>query len=725
MTALAGNLTKSTVTTYIPGNPGYPGYAGSPYRAAYCATTQSQSCRLVANPAISYRWETWYESSPPPGRYVSGNILYYNGVRYDLTGLSGFPLVVSSCATAYSTTCYPAVAAVPGYAGVAATPAQVIVSLNPGWNTHSRTKAPLLVDHYFKFTASPANVAAFIGVDTVARDAQLPTDFPYGLLLDTSGVYVYEYGSIVHTFSGAYTSLNEFFIEYRADKSITYRMDTQQYVSALSFNALSDVYVYGDLYTGRDTILSAEFGAIPSAVISTATVSGTSVQNVAAPKVGSVQYSKAYLSGSGTLMPSALAAGGTQYGKVRFTGSGLLSPGAAVVPQTILQSMTLSGSGTIIAGGVVKTASGAIVQPHYTAAMLTGYGQISAVSTALEGTGFMPHMTSIGSEDPDFVLGYANIPALTITASAQSLYIPPVPTSGYGLLPLMAATGLVGELEYWDVTSTLPHMVSLGGDYDYAVGVGYFPVGIAYGQEGNRLDMYMVSGAISYDTHIQQVELVFVMLSDGTLASVYADSMVKVQEYISQLIAGSVNTMLGTYGNTLMSQLRVMSLQTAAIIGQAALDNVGRVWVVNMDSAASSQYDNYGFNSFFVRGGESYGVADDGVYRLTGATDLLEPIIAEVNLGSTRLNTTVDKRLPAVYINAASDGKLILKVEVDGSEPYHYEARSSSTTLDNHRVDTGRGLKSNNWMFTLMNQNGDDFELANLEFVPLQGTRRI
>jgi hypothetical protein len=191
------------------------------------------------------------------------------------------------------------------------------------------------------------------------------------------------------------------------------------------------------------------------------------------------------------------------------------------------------------------------------------------------------------------------------------------------------------------------------------------------------------------------------------------------------VLVASQFSLIGTYGVSQLSALTAMSLQAQAVAGHAALDDVGRVWVVNMESAASTQYSNYGFNSFFVRNGESYGVADDGIYRLTGDTDLLEPIDAQINLGSNRLGASTDKRLPAVYINAASDGKLIMKVEVDGAAPYYYEARSSSDTLDNHRVDTGRGLKGNNWTFTLMNQDGDDFELANLEFVPLQGSRRI
>jgi hypothetical protein len=67
---------------------------------------------------------------------------------------------------------------------------------------------------------------------------------------------------------------------------------------------------------------------------------------------------------------------------------------------------------------------------------------------------------------------------------------------------------------------------------------------------------------------------------------------------------------------------------------------------------------------------------------------------------------------------------MILKVDADGIMRY-YEARTNSEALRQHRVDVGRGTRGVFWNFTVMNQNGDDFELANVEFQPITVQRRI
>jgi hypothetical protein len=229
---------------------------------------------------------------------------------------------------------------------------------------------------------------------------------------------------------------------------------------------------------------------------------------------------------------------------------------------------------------------------------------------------------------------------------------------------------------------------------------------------------------IAYDHVDIGVELVLVLNSAGQLQSVYTDDMLKVQDYISAAMLQSVYEPLGVYNLTSLSGGRLLSLNVASIDGAAAV-HAGRVWVLNVETSASVQYDNYGFNSFFTRDGVSYGVADDGIYRLTGDKDVSKEIVAQVDTGITTLGSPMQKSLPAVYLNASSDGALVVKVETDGSDPYYYEARSSSESLDKHRVDVGRGLKGVNWSVTVMNQSGEDFELAGVELTPIQATRRI
>lgn len=676
MPACAGNLTKNTTTTYIPGNPGVPATSGSPYIPAYCSTYSYNSCSWIPNPDITYKWEWIPYWNGIAAHYAW--VPYYQGVK--MSGNMGVPLTVYACTPKVSTTCYPAVAAVAGTPGVPATPSQTIISLNVGWNTHSRTIDKLENNGYLKFTVDPANTGLFVGVDTVGKDAQLLYSFPHGMMFDISGVWVFENGALGAQLLSSFTDTTEMHIERRSDGTIRYVAGVVSHISSTLVSTSADLYAYGQIYSGNDRVLCASWETLTATThLETATLSGAGWFKVAAPSVDG----------------------------------------------TFLVSLAPTGYGSLAADNTVTSPTGVIVSVSSAGWMGGGASSLLIAPTYADGLADMPALTVFGSELTNFTVGISAFPALMVSGNCFELYVPPKLTSGYGNLPLMASSGVVTDVDLCVGNSSFAALQLLGGEYAYGIGSAYFPTLVSIAVEGEVGDMVIMSQAFMYDTHDQLAELVFVIMSDGILASVYSDSVVKVQEYISGLVASSQFTLLGEYGIDLLSRLRAMSINVQALDGHAALDAVGRVWVVNMDSAASTQYENYGFNSFFVRDGESYGVADDGVYRLSGNTDLLEPITAQINTGSTRFGSSKDKVLPAVYINASSDGKLILKVETENDSAYYYEARSSSTTLDNHRVDTGRGLKSNNWTFTLMNQDGDDFELAHLEFVPLQGTRRI
>lgn len=672
-------LEKRINTTYIPGNPGQAGHPGSPAKPAYCATNYVNVCEWVPNPAISYNYECWYET----GWYVNGYghqvyglhekcgiVTYYNGQKLTTflqqNNLVGLATTIYQCYQKPVTTCYPATAAIPPTPYIAPTPAQIITDYNIGWNSHSRGIDTLDVGEIFTFTLSGSNHGAFVGLAPSGADGQSIALYGWGLMVDTSGVKVYENGVVVDTLAASYNSTTAFSMERTLDGELIYRADLDEYTSTVPPSVGAVLYPYTYLYSGGDRLMCASYASLNQEV----------------------------------------------FGSATMTGAGTLLVGPPSVDGTFLAKITMSGVGAL-----------SVEEPYPYTITLTGEGTLSAGMNTITVQGNLPALDGFGADfDYSFVNG--SFPAMTFNGG-ESLYVPPQPDKVIGVFPQLQFWGYMQSVDLGDVDGDLPALEGFGADYNYAFVDGTFPPMVAFGVEGVRLDMEMMSSVLIYDTTDMWLDLVLVLMSNGQLASVQTMEHIKVESFISGLTGASVYSELGEYNAELMSALKIMSLQTLAIDGQAALDQVGRVWVVNMDSAASSQYDNYGFNSFFVRDGESYGVADDGIYRLSGDTDLLAPITAQINTGSTRFGSSKDKVLPAVYINAASEGKLILRVETENDSAYYYEARSSSTTLDNHRVDTGRGLKSNNWTFTLMNQDGDDFELANLEFVPLQGTRRI
>lgn len=147
-------------------------------------------------------------------------------------------------------------------------------------------------------------------------------------------------------------------------------------------------------------------------------------------------------------------------------------------------------------------------------------------------------------------------------------------------------------------------------------------------------------------------------------------------------------------------------------------------WVVDPETGASTRYEQYGFNAFAVIDGVAYGAKRDGIYRLDGDTDDGAPVQAMVSFGKQNFGTSALKSVASAYLGASSDGNLYLKLIAEGRD-YLYKARGFSEDLKLQRVDVGRGVRATYLEFELYNSDGDDFELASVEFAALPLNRRI
>lgn len=147
------------------------------------------------------------------------------------------------------------------------------------------------------------------------------------------------------------------------------------------------------------------------------------------------------------------------------------------------------------------------------------------------------------------------------------------------------------------------------------------------------------------------------------------------------------------------------------------------VWVFNARTGAVSRYLRYGFDSFAQIGGHHFGVAEDGVYLLEGDTDAGQSIEARAGTGLLDLGAKELKHVSAVYLDAASDGALAVRVQA-GQQQYTYKARRASAFNAQQRVDTGRGLRATHYSFELLN-HGADFELDAMDVNVAKSARRI
>jgi len=565
-------------------------------------------------------------------------------------------------------------------------PASIEYALNQGWNSYAETIATLDPSTYLEFNVLLGSFGAFIGVGRPGVAGSSINSFVHGVMVDGSGVKVFERGVAVHTLAAANLAGLPIRIARLSDGRILYSAGSNPfYVSTESdYDNAEPLLAYGLLYSAYDEVSDAEYlpGELlvePQAVV----MVGESLLDVSMQPV-------VYMDGVGQLDVSFSTA-------VVMTGTGTLS--ATMSNDVAFLDVEFEGTG-----------------------QLTGSIQIGG-----NGLVTLQPLEVLGG-DYDFQgVGSTSLPYLTVSGT-EGAYVPVQPSYGYLTLPFMSVFALGSTEHTGNSDLDLPYVAVLGGDYAYGFGDMTLNVGIYAGGWGELIgddELYLFSGSYvkSAETAFG-TDVVLILNSFGSLVDSLTLTRQDTLALISQLQQSSIFSLSQSYVLSLVSTTQGYSLQTLALQTGASVPDGSAVWVINLETSASTRYDGYGFNSFFQRDKKYYGVADDGIYLLEGETDNGAPIDALIDLGKSNQPSTKVKHVPSVYLGVASDGKMILKVDADGIMRY-YEARTNSEALRQHRVDVGRGTRGVFWNFTVMNQNGDDFELANVEFQPITVQRRI
>jgi hypothetical protein len=146
-------------------------------------------------------------------------------------------------------------------------------------------------------------------------------------------------------------------------------------------------------------------------------------------------------------------------------------------------------------------------------------------------------------------------------------------------------------------------------------------------------------------------------------------------------------------------------------------------WVMNAKTKAFSSYENYDFQSFLVHNGEHYGVAHDGIYKLSGNLDDGSEIMSFVILGTDDFKTHEMKHCPFVYLGGKSVEDLLLSVTIDDETVYTYGVPKPDG-LGNTRAILGKGLRSRYWTFAISNPNGGSFEIDSIGIDVSESQRR-
>ena len=389
------------------------------------------------------------------------------------------------------------------------------------------------------------------------------------------------------------------------------------------------------------------------------------------------------------------------------------------------QTVAMTGAGSMILYDCIMTGVGS----------MTAQASIQAES-AMSGTGFMSTLASwcyanvelgalacIGGDVEDFAYGNGTFQPLNVSAE-EGAYIPQAQVLGYGNLPWMLSSGIVKDVDVGAGNMALAPLEAIGGDYEYGFGSGELEPLWSIGVFGKEYEVSMASWAYILDEISTEKHLVIVFTSTGEISTTFTTSKLILQEMLSTMEASSLFTILGVYGAELLSTGLMNTLAGTVVDGKADLDEFGQVWVVNMETGASSQYEQYGYNSYFERDGVYYGIAGNGIYKLEGDDDIGNPIQSLADFGRHNFGIDQKKSITDVYLGVASSGKLYLKTVADGVE-YTYQMRSSTTDLANNRVDIGKGLRGNYWSLVMENPDGYSHDLESIHFEPIPLSRKI
>lgn len=663
------SLYKTGTLSVIPGDPGVEAVSPRLAKEAYCV--RKEITEITYPPG---------GLAPPSGQNTNKP---FSGDGYEpgYIGPTSFPTKT----VRYEDTCYPATPAVPGVTGVPPTAGQIATNNNQGWNAWSRSINPIDLGDYIVYTLSVGIHGCFIGLGMKGVDGRKIGVFTHGIVVDATGIHVLEGGVVKATLRDGHTAESYIRIVRQEDNSIVYVVTTGSQTvvyKSLVANPISGIlplYAYSYLYSVGDVVLTSEIDE-----------------------------------------------GEVGFGSCTMTGSGTMSGFAG-------QVVTMSGSGEMIIQdyAVIMSGSGTMTgtPSQQGSCTMTGEGAMTGIPSWGGGNAMMAPFASIGSETGDYAFGNANTQAFTGEAE-ESDYVPQRPQYGYGNMSPFFSTGFMTTIDVANGSAEMAPFGSLGGDYEYGFSSQNMAPFNSFAIFGKEFEASMFSYAYAVPEISTNQIMVIAFMSTGQAESLFVTTMVIPQNMISSAVGGSLFTVLGVFNVSMLSTGLVSTLlgTETEVDGtpKADLDNLAQVWVVNMKTGASVQYEQFGYNSWFKResDGKFFGVAGNGIFELVGDDDDGTPIASYVDFGLSDFGINQIKAISEVYYGVASSGKLYLKLVADGVD-YTYRARDNDTEMKKQRFDVGKGLRGGYWNFELINPDGHTHELDTIHFEPIPTTRVI
>lgn len=317
------------------------------------------------------------------------------------------------------------------------------------------------------------------------------------------------------------------------------------------------------------------------------------------------------------------------------------------------------------------------------------------------------------------------------TVSAYGSLIPVVPANGASvLLDDFMAVGLLVPGTIGGAAVVIDDFAAIGSDILGALGRPTFDDFGAYGYQEPNDEGFMFETARITDTltaaGLKDVSMFTTALVVTTMAGArMLDALMNTTAQVQTLMLGGL-----TVDAQMFTLARVSdSLATIVVGGEdtstpGVTDDGSETWVLNLNTQGSTEYTNYGFNSYARIGQKYYGASEAGLIELDGDDDTGTPIHASFSLGLLDAGSPQRKVFTNCYIGVSSKGTLFVKVRADDEE-YIYEARDWSEKMKQQRVDLGKGMKANYIGLEIHNSEGCDFEIDTVEFLMAELKRKI
>ena len=151
-------------------------------------------------------------------------------------------------------------------------------------------------------------------------------------------------------------------------------------------------------------------------------------------------------------------------------------------------------------------------------------------------------------------------------------------------------------------------------------------------------------------------------------------------------------------------------------------DGSTTVWVVNTRTGATTEYQNYAFNSFAQMGHKYLGATSAGLYELNGDDDVGTDVVARLRSGFGQFAGSRFSGFKAAYLGIRATGDLLFRLVYadDTVTNYAVKARDMETV----KVNLGKGVRARYIAFEL-ESTGQDFDLESVELVPMVAQRRV